>query len=85
MQADAPQIAGISVPVLLYADDAMLLCRTLVGLQRLMDKFGIFIASRKLLINKAKTFAMVCDPKPKKCKTFYIDSTSVETVNDFVA
>lgn len=40
LQTDAPKAAGYPIPVLLYADDAVLLARRPVGLQKLMYAFG---------------------------------------------
>ena len=57
--ADAPSLAGLVVPLLLYADDLVLKSTTQSGLQRLMDSLGRFCEDRGLTVNIEKTKTLV--------------------------
>lgn len=74
-------VAGRPIPVLLYADDAVLLARTTIGLQRLMDAFFTFMVQKKMVINKSKTYTMIYGPKLPK--TFFIEKSAIQTVTSF--
>jgi hypothetical protein len=66
--ADAPSLAGLVVPLLLYADDLVLISTTQSGLQRLMDRLERFCEDRRLTVNIEKTKTLVFGAR-KRLKT----------------
>jgi hypothetical protein len=57
--ADAPSLAGLVVPLLLYADDLVLISTSQSGLQRLIDRLERFCEDRGLTVNIEKTKTLV--------------------------
>ena len=55
---DIPYIGSHPIPLLLYADDAVLIARTGRGLQLLIDNFSILMNNVELHPNFGKTFTM---------------------------
>jgi hypothetical protein len=50
-QNDTPILGGVKYPMLMYADDIILMSLTKAGLQSLIDKFELFCMQKKLEIN----------------------------------
>ena len=53
--ADAPTLRGVLVPLLLYADDLILMSTTAAGLQKQLDALASFCDQRQLTVNLSKT------------------------------
>ncbi|DBA90546.1 TPA: hypothetical protein ACH3X1_016761 [Trebouxia sp. C0004] len=51
---DAPHLCGILAPLLLYADDLILMSTSPVGLQRQLDALASFCEQRQLTVNLSK-------------------------------
>jgi hypothetical protein len=56
---DGPNLAGMLVKLLLYADDLVLMSRTQRGLQKQFDELGKFYDKRDLTVNVKKTKVVV--------------------------
>ena len=52
---DAPDLCGILDPLLLYADDLILMSTSPEGLQRQLDALASFCEQRQLIVNLSKT------------------------------
>ena len=48
---DAPTLMGVMVPLLLYADDLILMSESAEGLQKQMDALASFCEQRQLTVN----------------------------------
>ena len=59
----APTLHGIPVPMLLYADDLLLMDTTAAGLQCQLDALQMFCQASELNVNLAKTQILVCHGK----------------------
>ena len=60
-----PKLHQRHISVLVYADDAVLLARTPIGLKRALKKFADFCKMKKLEINYQKTKIMTFDRRQK--------------------
>ena len=60
-----PKLANRHIHVLLYADDAVLLSRTPIGLKRALKKFSQFSDTEHLLTNYQKTKILAFGKNPK--------------------
>ena len=56
---DAPALQGHKVPILLYADDIVLLSKSSSGLQHLLDILQLFCAEKLLSVNMSKTQVII--------------------------
>lgn len=61
----------------------MLLSRTAMGLQRLLDAFGSYMKSLDLIVNIAKSHIMTMGQRKRKSKTFLCSDAEVSTVSSF--
>ncbi len=52
---DAPTLMGVMVPLLLYADDLILMSESASGLQKQLDEIASFCEQRQLTVNLSKT------------------------------
>jgi len=52
---DAPTLMGVMVPLLLYADDLILMSESASGLQKQLDAIASFCEQRQLTVNLSKT------------------------------
>lgn len=59
MHSTTPKLAGRSLNVLLYADDAALLARSPIGLRRMLQALHEYCDQHELQPNYAKTKIMV--------------------------
>jgi len=79
---DSPELWGISVPLLLYADDLAIVSHSLASLQRLMDALQAFCHRRRLTVNVEKTKAMVFSRRTTPNLLTYQDQ-HIEQVTEF--
>jgi hypothetical protein len=56
---DGPDLTGTAVKLLLYADDLVLMSKSLWGLQKQLDEFNAFCKERDLTVNVKKTKVVV--------------------------
>ena len=56
---DAPTLMGLMVPLLLYADDLILISESAPGLQKQLDALASFCEQRQLTVNLSKTNVVV--------------------------
>uniref|UniRef100_A0A670J8Y1 Reverse transcriptase domain-containing protein n=1 Tax=Podarcis muralis TaxID=64176 RepID=A0A670J8Y1_PODMU len=66
--AHPPKLAGMPLPVLLYADDAVLLSFSCVGLRKLLRSLADYCQAEQLSINYSKSKIMVFSKKRRKHK-----------------
>jgi hypothetical protein len=81
-ECDAPTLANVHVWLLLFADDIVLISESEVGLQQLLNTLQQFCNERGLIMNVAKTKAMVfnfVDP----CQKFVFKGDVIEKVQTF--
>eukprot|EP00891_Asterochloris_glomerata_P007322 jgi/Astpho2/7322/Aster-x0758 len=60
---DVPELDGHAVPLLLYADDLVLISRSAMGLQGLLDTVHRFATCRRLQVSIKKTEVLVFQPR----------------------
>ena len=56
---DAPTLKGVMVPLLLCADDLILMSESAAGLQKQLDALASFCEERQLTVNLSKTKVVV--------------------------
>ena len=81
--ADAPSLAGLVVPLLLYADDLVLISTTQSGLQRLMDRLERFCEDRRLTVNIEKTKTLVFGARKRLKTPITLKGMPIEQVESF--
>ncbi len=79
---DAPSLSGVLIPMLLYADDLIIMSTTAAGLQRQLDALQQFCHQRQLSVNLAKTKVITFGSKPA-CQAFICNSNEVERVETY--
>lgn len=62
VNSHAPKLANLQLSNLLYADDAVLLSKTKIGLQRLMDATADYSVKNELVINNKKMKILAVRP-----------------------
>ena len=82
---DAPRVGKSRIPILLYADDAVLISRTHRGLQVLLDAYASFMTSLDLNINCGKSHTMVLGKGHQKAssKSFFCQGIKLLNVPFF--
>ena len=80
---DIAYIGKHPLAALLYADDAVLIARTALGLQKLVDAFVDFMAGLDLSTNTAKSQVMVLGPRSSKSKSYVVKGVAMTNVNQF--
>lgn len=83
LEVDFPYVGRCGFPVLLYAVDAVLLARTPVGLQSLLEAFSSFMSDQDLSINHTKSFVMQVGRSSKKVFQFRVGSSLIPQTNAF--
>ena len=79
-----PELAGVIVRLLLYADDLAMMSTTAAGLQQQLDALQRFCDARRLTVNVRKTKIVVfASRKPTQHQVFYYDGAVVEQVDSF--
>jgi len=81
--ADAPSLTGAAIPILLYADDLVIISKTQVGLQKLMDCLETFCQERGLTVNITKTKVVVFGSRTCLKKLITFNEMPVEQVESF--
>ena len=82
----APQINGVQIQALLYADDLVLLSTTKVGLQHLLDRLCQYCKLWLMQVNVSKTKVMVYKKgggKLARHETWYLEGKPLEVVSHF--
>ena len=85
---EAP-LAGILIPLLLYADDIVLISDSAEGLQRHLDALQDFCLQRDLMVNLGKTKVMVFNTshawlKSRSAPSFSYRGEVVDIVHSYV-
>lgn len=83
LEIDAPKVGVRPTPVLLYADDAVLITRTANGLQCLIEKFTQFMTEKDLLLNLTKTFVMTCGKNRARTRQHHVGVVKINRVSSF--
>lgn len=83
LKVDSPRIGARPIPVLLYADDAVLLARTPRGLQRLVDGFVHYMEDLDLAPNLNKSYVMEAGRKACRKFTYKIGTHTLGKVKSF--
>lgn len=65
--AHSPKLKSLNIPILLHADDMLLLSRTRIGLTRLISACNNYLTRMKLTMNYDKSKTMVFG---KSCKIY---------------
>ena len=81
--ADAPSLAEVAIPILLYADDLVIISKTHVGLQKLMDRLETFSQERGLTVNITKTKVVVFGSRTCLKKPITLNEMPIEQVESF--
>jgi hypothetical protein len=71
------------VPLLLYADDLVLISTTQSGLQRLMDRLARFCEDRRLTVNIEKTKTLVFGARTSLKTPITLKGMPIEQVESF--
>ena len=69
---DAPTLMGVMVPLLLYADDLILMSESAEGLQKQMDALASFCEQRQLTVNLSKTKMVVFEANTVMYQTLFL-------------
>ena len=80
---DAPELIGELVPLLLYADDLVLMSTSKEGLQRQIDALADFCAGRQLEVNLSKTKVVVFETRCSDCTPFVFQGRVVDRVEEY--
>ncbi len=80
---DAPDLCGILAPLLLYADDIILMSTSPEGLQRQLDALASFCELRQLTVNLSKTKVVIFEARKSDCKEFVFSGTTVERHDEY--
>ena len=81
---DAPELIDTPIPLMLYADDLILMSTTEAGLQRQLDALSSFCAERQLTVNLSKTKIVVFEPRRSDCTVFIFNAKPVERVASYM-
>ena len=79
---DAPSLSGILIPLLLYADDLILMSTSEAGLQKQLDALQQFCDQRQLSVNLTKT-KIVTFGTWAQCRDFVFKGDVVERVKSY--
>jgi len=79
---DSPDLAGTAVKLLFYADDLVLMSKSLRGLQKQLDELSAFYKERDLNVNVKKTKVVVFGSRVNSSPLHY-DGSVVEEVASF--
>ena len=80
---DAPTIMGVMVPLLLYADDLILMSESASGLQKQLDALASFCEQRQLTVNLSKTKVVVFEACQSDVCGFVLSGAVVEWVESY--
>lgn len=82
---DAPTLSALGqlVPLLLYADDLILMSTTAKGLQKQLDALASFCHLRQLDVNHSKTKVVIFETRHTDCQEFIYNGISVERQSSY--
>ena len=80
---DAPTLMGVMVPLLLYADDLILMSESASGLQKQLDALASFCEQRQLTVNLSKTKVVVFEARQSDVCYFVLSGAVVERVESY--
>jgi len=80
---DAPTLMGVMVPLLLYADDLILMSESAAGLQKQLDALASFCEERLLTVNLSKTKVVVFEHRQTDAPSFVLNDAVVERVESY--
>jgi hypothetical protein len=84
LEGDAPPLLGkLTVRLLLYADDLVLMSYTPAGLQKQLDVLQAFCCERQLIVNVKKTKVIVFEARKSMCQAFQYEGEAIEQLNSF--
>ena len=79
----APTLMLREVPLLLFADDLVLMSTSVEGLQRLLSALQIFCENRRLSVSLDKTEVVFFKPHRQDCRTFTYDGHPLTRSSSF--
>jgi hypothetical protein len=81
----APNLNGVEIPILLYADDLVLISQTKIGLQKMLQALESFCDKWKLEVNIEKTKVMVFKKRGAISRTerWYYKGQKVEVAPEY--
>ena len=80
---DAPILMGVMVPLLLYADDLILMSESAAGLQKQLDALASFCKERQLTVNLSNTKVVVFEHRQSDAPDFVLNGAVVERVESY--
>ena len=80
---DAPTLMGVMVPLLLYADDLILMSMSASGLQKQLDALASFCEQRQLTVNLSKTKVVVFEKRRSAMCDFRLNGAMVERMDKY--
>jgi len=80
---DAATLMGVMVPLLLYADDLILMSESASGLQKQLDALASFCEQRQLTVNLSKTKVVVFETQQSDVCDFVLSGAVVERVESY--
>lgn len=80
---DVPAVRGVLVPLLLYADDLILMSTTAAGLQKQLDALASLCDKRPLTVTLSKTTIMISEARHGSVADLVLSSVDVESVVSF--
>ena len=80
---DCPILTGISLAILLFADDITLFLYSASGLQKQLDILNNFCVKRGSTVNVNKTKIQVFEHRKSSTPSFFFNGDIIEQVNDF--
>ena len=80
---DVPALRGVLVPLLLYADDLILMSTTAPGLQKRLDALASLCDKRQLTVTLSKTKIMIVEARHGSVADLVLSSADVESVVSF--
>ena len=82
---DAPMLLETLIPLLLYADDLILMSTTASGLQNKLDVLASFCETHQLTVNLTKTKVVIFEPRRTDCIDFvFAGKTVVREANRYL-
>ena len=76
---DAPTLMGVMVPLLLYADDLILIPESASGLQKQLDASASFYLQRQLTVSLSKTKVVVFETRQSGVCDFVLSGAAVDS------
>lgn len=83
VNTDAPSLAGVKIPILMFADDTLIISKTPNGLQRALSIFEDFCAARGLEVKVPKMKLMAFNPHRSFKGRVFMNKQPLELVRAF--